>query len=202
MDVCLNPSDRQESVTGPPMWSILVYMLLTETLDASDGSLRQQFSLPVPLGDTSLSNRGMLYDAQGLRRLKRCKSHSGKLPKASGEMVVQCVDALPMTLSFTVTPKSQSDEEQLPFVHLDRRIGGGWSSVYASSRSHVIVKFFRAPKKDKAELERQLTPSSLAPPFTTTFTFLARCLHFPPGMTSSFRVHRTLAFLCCGSTKQ
>ena len=43
-----------------------------------------------------------------------------------------------------------------PFVHLDRHLGAGWSSVFASSKSHVVVKFAVVPKKDKAELIRQL----------------------------------------------
>jgi hypothetical protein len=54
------------------------------------------------------------------------------------------------------TPQCQDGERQYPFIHFDRHLGGGWSSVYASSRSHLIVKFAYVPEKDKAELERQL----------------------------------------------
>ena len=47
-------------------------------------------------------------------------------------------------------------EQYHPFIHLDRLLGAGWSSVFASSKSHVVVKFAVVPKKDKAELLRQL----------------------------------------------
>ena len=43
-----------------------------------------------------------------------------------------------------------------PFIHLDRHLGAGWSSVFASSKSRVVVKFAVVPKKDKTELIRQL----------------------------------------------
>ncbi len=38
----------------------------------------------------------------------------------------------------------------------------GWSSVYASSKSHVVVKFADVPKKDKAELKCQLSNEKIA----------------------------------------
>jgi hypothetical protein len=44
-----------------------------------------------------------------------------------------------------------------PFIHLDRHLSAGWSSVFVSSKSHVVVKFAAVPKKDKAELVRQLS---------------------------------------------
>jgi hypothetical protein len=71
-------------------------------------------------------------------------------------MLIQCFNGLPMRFSRAGTPRSHDGKKQLPFVLLDRHLGGGWSSVYASSRSHLIVKFAVVPKKDKAELERQL----------------------------------------------
>jgi len=49
-----------------------------------------------------------------------------------------------------------------PFIHLDRQLGTGWSSVFASSKSHVVVKFAVVPKKDKAELVRQLSDEKAA----------------------------------------
>ncbi|KAI0247006.1 hypothetical protein BJV78DRAFT_84068 [Lactifluus subvellereus] len=82
------------------------------------------------------------------------QSYSDKLAEAPAGMVVKCFNAFPMDLSLVGAPQSQGGEK--PFVHLDRHLGAGWSSVYASSRSHVIVKFAKVPKKDKAELERQL----------------------------------------------
>jgi hypothetical protein len=77
-------------------------------------------------------------------------------PQTPGDMVIQCFNGLPMDFSPAGTPRSQDGEKQRPFVLLDRHLGGGWSSVYASSRSHLIAKFAVVPKKDTAELERQL----------------------------------------------
>ena len=70
-------------------------------------------------------------------------------------MVIQFFNGLPVGFSPAGTPLSQDGEKQRPFVCLDRDLAGGWSSVYASSRSH-IVKHARVHKKDKAELECQL----------------------------------------------
>jgi hypothetical protein len=53
MTFCLRPGDSQVPDAQPPIWTLLVYMLLTETLDRSDEDLRQQLHLPVPLGSMS-----------------------------------------------------------------------------------------------------------------------------------------------------
>ena len=53
-------------------------------------------------------------------------------------------------------------EQYHPFIHLDRHFDAGWSSVFASTKSHVVVKFAVVPKKDKAELERQLSNEKAA----------------------------------------
>ena len=71
-------------------------------------------------------------------------------------MLVQPYDALPITLSLVGAPQSQHAEKTSLFIHLDQHYGGGWSSVYASSRSHIIIKFAIVPKKDKVELEGYL----------------------------------------------
>ena len=68
---------------------------------------------------------------------------------------MQFINGLPMDLSPAGT-QSQEGEEQHPFVLLDRHRDGCWSSVYASSRSHLIVKLVTAHKKENAELERQI----------------------------------------------
>ncbi|KAI0252589.1 hypothetical protein BJV78DRAFT_323116 [Lactifluus subvellereus] len=166
MDFCLIPQadNPQEPAPRPrpPIWSILVYMLLTETLNISDETLRQKFGLPVLLGDTLSSNLGAHYEVEGHRRSQRLRTtnqlggYSGKLPKTPGDLVIQCFNGLPMDFSPADTPQSQDGEKQRPFVFLDRYLSGGWSSVYASSISRVIVKLAKVPKKDKAELERQL----------------------------------------------
>jgi len=60
-----------------------------------------------------------------------------------------------MALSFVGSSRSRFDDNP-PFIHLDRYLGGGWSTVYASTVSRVVVKFASVPTKPKAELERQL----------------------------------------------
>jgi len=49
-----------------------------------------------------------------------------------------------------------------PFIYLDHYLEAGWSSVYASSKSRIVIKFAAVPKKDKAELERQLNTEKAA----------------------------------------
>jgi hypothetical protein len=71
-------------------------------------------------------------------------------------MIVQCFDSCPMALSPVETSHSQDSRKHCPFIHLDRYLGGDWPSVYASSKSRVIVKFVHEPRGDKAELESLL----------------------------------------------
>jgi hypothetical protein len=80
-------------------------------------------------------------------------------------MIVQCLDATPIELKLIDAPHSQRanlKKQNPPFIHLDRQCGAGWSSVYSSSKSRVVVKFAAVPKKDKAELERQLSNEKAA----------------------------------------
>jgi hypothetical protein len=77
--------------------------------------------------------------------------------QAAESITVQCLDAYPMELLLVNTSSSDHAKEQYhPFIHFDRHLGAGWSSVFVSSKSHVVVKFDFVPKKDKAELIRQL----------------------------------------------
>ena len=46
---CLRPDDEQEPAIQPPIWSILVYILLVETFNIDDDALRQRFGLFIPL---------------------------------------------------------------------------------------------------------------------------------------------------------
>jgi hypothetical protein len=71
-------------------------------------------------------------------------------------MLVQPYDALPLELSLVGACRSRQAYKTNIIIHLDKHYGGGWSSVYTSSRSHIIVKFAVVPKKDKAELEGYL----------------------------------------------
>jgi hypothetical protein len=72
VDCCVRSDIPQESVAQapPPIWSILTYMLLTESRNVSDETLRQKFSLPVL---NMSSNLEAQYDAGG---------YGGKLAKS------------------------------------------------------------------------------------------------------------------------
>jgi hypothetical protein len=68
-----------------------------------------------------------------------------------------------LELSLIDPPRSHRAKEQYhPFVHFDCHLGACWSTVFASSKSHIVVKFATVPKKDKAELIRQLSNEKLA----------------------------------------
>ena len=60
-------------------------------------------------------------------------------------------------------PDSHRAKKQYhPFIHFDRHLGTGWTTVFASSKSHVVVKFAVVPKNDKAGPIRQLNNEKLA----------------------------------------
>jgi len=78
-------------------------------------------------------------------------------------MTVRCLDGRPMELTLVGTPISRRAKEQYrPFIHFDGHLGAGWSSVFASSESYIVVKFAAVPKKNKAELLRQLSNEKAA----------------------------------------
>ncbi|KAI0272857.1 hypothetical protein BGY98DRAFT_1000782 [Russula aff. rugulosa BPL654] len=105
------------------------------------------------MGDPDLGSK---MDARGCRR-------SARTTEAAESITVQCLDAHPMELLLVNASHSHQAKKQYhPFVHLDRHLGAGWSSVFASSKSHVVVKFAAVPKKDKAELVRQLSDEKAA----------------------------------------
>jgi hypothetical protein len=159
-------------------------MLLTEAFNISDNALCEKFGLSVTIGETSLSGLRILHSAQGCNHLETLKmswktnqdksdsdritkvrksllfflSHdTNRFLKVPGGMIVQCFDSDPMALSPVETSQPQNGRKQCPFIHLDGYLGGGWSSVYTSSKSNIVVKFANAPKKDKAMLERLFT---------------------------------------------
>jgi len=73
-------------------------------------------------------------------------------------MTVRCLDGRPMELTLVDTPISRRAKTQYhPFIYFDGHLGAGWSSVFASSKSYIVVKFAAAQKKNKAELLRQLS---------------------------------------------
>jgi hypothetical protein len=59
-------------------------------------------------------------------------------------------------LLVNVSHSHHAKKQYHPFIHFDRHHGAGWSSVFSSSKSHVVAKFAAVPKKDKAELVDQL----------------------------------------------
>jgi len=71
MRFCLLPDNEQELSVQPPIWSILVYMLLVETREIHDEDPRQIFGLVVPMEDPSSSNSGSRFASirQSMRRL-------------------------------------------------------------------------------------------------------------------------------------
>jgi hypothetical protein len=97
LDFCLAPGIPQEPnhQTQPPIWSILVYMLLVETFNISDNTLREKLGLSVSTpGETSSSNLRIPSPCHA--QLERCthpetlktiyeadegNSHSGRLTK-------------------------------------------------------------------------------------------------------------------------
>jgi len=156
----------------------LIYMLLTEALHIEDDVLKCRLGIPtspippaasaVPFGGSaSTSHSGLARDhncvgLDAVCQANKFQSYSRRLATAHGEMIVQCLDPLPMSLSSVGASQSQSDDKMPPFIHLDQYLGGGWSSVYASNVSRVVVKFASVPKKEKAELERQLMDEKVA----------------------------------------
>jgi hypothetical protein len=78
-------------------------------------------------------------------------------------ITVQCLDGHPMELMSVGASHSRHDKKQIhPFIHFDRHVGAGWSFVFVSSKSRVVVKFAAVPKKDKAKLVDQLNNEAAA----------------------------------------
>jgi hypothetical protein len=63
MQFCLRPGE-QEPAPQPPIWSILVYMLLVETLNIDDEALRQRLGIVVPSRDPSSFDLGSRDESQ------------------------------------------------------------------------------------------------------------------------------------------
>ena len=69
---CLPIGDEQEP-SLQPIWSILVYMLLVETLEVDDETLREKLGVVVPPENLSSSILGSKIDARG----RRCSGRLG-----------------------------------------------------------------------------------------------------------------------------
>ena len=203
MQFCLPPADVQNPATQvmPPIWSVLVYMLLVEALDIDDVTVEQGLSLvvpaepaepaepAVPVEGSSSSNLGWITNEHGnsrsarlaMREITECEYHSGALTEvgdlsflslfhsadeylqAPESMTVRCIDGRPMELILVDTPIFRRSKKQYhPFIYFDSHLGAGWASVFASSKSHLVVKFAAVPKKNKAELLRQLSNEKAA----------------------------------------
>jgi hypothetical protein len=70
-------------------------------------------------------------------------------------MGVRCFDGALIQLTLIGTSQYERAEKR-PVIHLDRQLGAAWSSVYASSKSHIVIKFGAVPRRDRDELNRQL----------------------------------------------
>ncbi|KAI9453885.1 hypothetical protein F5148DRAFT_453903 [Russula earlei] len=162
---CLPPGDNEGQL--PPIWSMLVYMLLTEVRNIDDIALMRKFGLDPPPEAPSSSPRGRVPT-----RSSRLQSKGEEGPRAGpsnlptgtrANIVIQCLDGLPIEFTLVDAPLTQLTKKMChQFIHLDHYLGGGWSSVYASRKWHVVVKFATVPKKDKAMLERQLSNETAA----------------------------------------
>ena len=84
MRYCLRADEEQESAIQPPIWSMIMYMLLVETLNINDETLRERLGLVVPIGDPDLGSkinaRGRRYPGRSTE-VDETLSRSGKLNK-------------------------------------------------------------------------------------------------------------------------
>jgi hypothetical protein len=64
---CLPPGGEQAPSTQPPIWSLLVYMLLVETGEVRDKTLRERLGVVVPSENSSSSILGSKINTRGCR---------------------------------------------------------------------------------------------------------------------------------------
>ncbi|KAI9453895.1 hypothetical protein F5148DRAFT_1327727 [Russula earlei] len=167
-EFCLPPGDNAGQL--PPIWSMLVYMLLTEVTNIDDITLMGKFGLDPPPEAPSSSPWGRVETenliVSSRLRSKREDPRADPLNLHTGtraNIVIQCLDGLPIEFTLVDAPLTQLTKKMChQFIHFDHYLGGGWSSVYASRKWHVVVKFATVPKKDKAMLERQLSNETAA----------------------------------------
>jgi hypothetical protein len=65
--------------------------------------------------------------------------------------------AFPTELTFIDMTRYQFGKKPRLFMYLDHHHGVSWSSVYTSSKSHVVLKLAAVPKRGNVELDRQLS---------------------------------------------
>jgi hypothetical protein len=72
-------------------------------------------------------------------------------------MKVLCFDGILMRLTLVGT-SPYGHPDKCPLIHLDRHLGAVWSSVFASSKSNIVIKFRpdTIPQNDNTEVERQV----------------------------------------------
>lgn len=154
MDFCLEPDSPCKNVVPqvPPIWSMLVYMWLTETVSIDDEVLMQQLGLPDPATDTPSSNVESIHGHMCPESPKmtdddndeKSTVHSGnpaevrrifsfsfthaandlKFLQPPGNLLVQYLDTHPITVTPVDRNKPQSEHalEEHPFVHLDLKV--------------------------------------------------------------------------------
>jgi hypothetical protein len=71
-------------------------------------------------------------------------------------MSVRCFDGTLVQLALVGTSGYERAEGPA-LIRLDRHLGAAWSSVYASSKSQIVIKFGSVPRRDRDELNRQLS---------------------------------------------
>jgi len=175
MDFCLEPDRPRKRVVPqlPPIWSMLVYMWLTETIDIDDEVLMQQLGIPDPgrsATDTPSSNVKSVHSRTPVEVRKFFSfsfihaTNEMRFLQSSENMLVQYLDTHPITLTPVDRNKPQSERAEEHFVHLDLKIFyfSGPCSVYVSRKSNMMVKFAYQPTEDKAELERMLSNEKAA----------------------------------------
>ena len=80
MRFCLRPGSQPENATQPPIWSILEYMLLVETLNIDDATLGKRLGLPSP-SEESGSSYNTRRQSESLKMIDvdESMSHARKL---------------------------------------------------------------------------------------------------------------------------
>lgn len=163
MCFCLLPGEVQNP-TEPPIWSILVYMLLTEKLKLDDKTVEKGFGLTVSVEGPS-SELGSKTDGRGLTTMngiEECESgtltevrnllfssfshHADESLQAPDSMAVRCLDGNPIELTLVDTPISRRTRKQYHRVTLVRVGPLYLCRVNPTSSSHSLP----CPRKIKS----------------------------------------------------
>jgi hypothetical protein len=126
--------ERGTLASQPPLWSLLTYILLIETMNIDDDDLGQQrLGLPAP----SAAPQPILG------RIRNGTWRSARLT------AIRCGRGSPFSLTPSSAPKSRP-RSWPAVIHLDRQLSGGenQSYVYSSTTLHLVVKLATTGKSD------------------------------------------------------